>query len=172
MLAVALVALGFKLVLAARTYGTNDIRHWTDFSRAVRQDGPVGVYKFKFKSSFYNHPPLIGYYLEFVNLGIHVGVPLRFTIRAVSSIADVATALIMFELLRTRTSPARSFIGALGCAASPVLFLVSGFHGNTDPIFVMLCLVSMYCLADRAQPLGAGIALGLAIGVKIVPAVV
>jgi glycosyl transferase family 87 len=56
-------------------------------------------------------------------------------------------------------------------AASPVLFIISGFHGNTDPIFVMFTLLALYLLADRDRPLAAGLSMGLAIGIKIVPVV-
>lgn len=170
-LAAAAVALFFKVLMAFRTYGSGDISHWTDFSNGVRAAGPVGIYGLTWPGSFYNHPPLIGYFLEFVNGLEHVGVPLRATIRIASSLADVATALIVFELLRRRaTLSVATWSGAL-IGLSPVLFTVSGFHGNTDPIFTMLTLLSVLLLADRERPALAGVAMALALGVKIVPVV-
>ena len=170
----ALAALVVKLLIAATTYGTNDIAHWGDFLAGVRQAGPVGVYGFAFPAnrSFYNHPPLIGYFLEFVNLVSNTGVPYRFTIRAVSSLADVGSTFLVFELLRRRISQRRAQFAAIGVAISPVLILVSGFHGNTDPIFVTFVLLSTYLLVDRRMPLAGGAAVAIAIGVKIVPMVV
>src|SRR5438270_9019532 len=70
-LIVALSALTAKLVLAAHTYGTEDIHTWTAFADGVRQRGPVGVYGIDFghtKHLLYNHPPLVGFYLWFINL--------------------------------------------------------------------------------------------------------
>src|SRR5450631_4283013 len=57
-------------------------------------------------------------------------------------------------------------------ACSPILVIISGYHGNTDPVFTMLVLLSVYLLADRRAPALAGVALALALGVKIVPIVV
>jgi hypothetical protein len=170
-LAVAVVALVFKVLMAFRTYGSGDISHWTDFSNGVRAAGPVGVYGLTWSGSFYNHPPAIGYFLEFVNGLEHLGVPLNATIRTVSSLADVATSLIIFELLRRRRTLIIATWSGVLVAASPVLFTVSGFHGNTDPIFTMFTVLSVWLLADRELPVLAGVAMGLAIGVKIVPVV-
>ena len=170
-LGVAAAALFFKVLMAFRTYGSGDISHWTDFSDGVRQAGPVGIYGLTWPGSFYNHPPLIGYFLELVNGLEHLGIPLRATIRIASSLADVATALIVFELLRRRGTLRVAVWSGVLIGVSPVLFTVSGFHGNTDPIFTMLTVLSVLLLADRERPVLAGIAMGLALGVKIVPVV-
>jgi hypothetical protein len=171
-LLVAVVVLIPKIVIAARTYGTNDISHWHDFLIAVADHGPVGIYSVQFDHSFYNHPPLIGYYLWLINQLQSYGLTMRFTIRAVSSIADVASSLLIFEILRRRRSLLEATASGLLIAASPVLFMISGFHGNTDPIFTMFILLSVHLLADRSRPTLAGVAIGLAVGVKIVPVVV
>jgi Dolichyl-phosphate-mannose-protein mannosyltransferase len=170
---VAVAVLIPKMIIAARTFGTNDVRHWQTFVQAVAERGPVGVYAVHFRDgSFYNHPPLIGYYLLAVNkLRLH-GVSVGFTIRSVSSVADVASAVLIYEILRRRRSLAEATLGAVLVAASPVLFIISGFHGNTDPIFAMLVLLGIYLLADRSWPTLAGVTIGLAIGVKVVPVVV
>jgi hypothetical protein len=174
-LIVALVALGLKLALIFTTFGTEDIRTWTYFAAAVKAHGPVGVYGIHFppiEHALYNHPPLIGYYLQLINGFASIGVPLKVTLRTVSSCADVISALLIFEIVRRRRSlRAATFAGA-AMAASPVLILVSGYHGNTDPLFVMFVLLGSFLIVDRSAPIGGGIALGLAIGVKVVPIVV
>jgi hypothetical protein len=170
-LRVALAVLCVKLVVTATTSGTNDINHWSDFAHAVARVGPIRIYGLGKVGSYYNHPPLMGYFLEVVNFNRHIGIPLRVTIRGVASLADVASALIVFELVRRR----RSLFNATGCglvvAASPVLFTISSFHGNTDPIFTMFALLSVYLLADRNSPVLSGAAIALAMGVKVVPVV-
>ena len=170
-LAAAAVALVLKVWIAVRTYGTGDVGRWQQFADGVRAAGPVGVYGLTWPSSFYNHPPAIGYFLEFVNGMQHLGVHSGTTIRTASSLADVATALIVFELLRRRGPLRTAAWSGILVGVSPVLFMVSGYHGNTDPIFTMFTLLSVLLLADRDRPVLAGMAMGLALGVKIVPVV-
>lgn len=170
-LVIALLVLAPKLVIAAVTQGTNDVFSWVAFAQGVALKGPVGVYELPF-SPIYNHPPLVGYILEVVNELTVIGMPVKFTIRALSSIADVASAVLVFELLRTRRSLTIATLSGILVGASPVLFLVSGFHGNTDPIFLMLVLLSCFLLVDKRMGLVGGGVLALALGVKLVPVVV
>lgn len=173
--AVALAVLGFKFYLADTTYGTNDVSHWVDFSQAIQRVGPVHIYSythFTLKSSFFNHPPLIGYYLDLANhLTQWLGWPVKFTIRAGSSIADFVTCFLLFEMVRLRRTLGLATLAALAFALSPIMILISGFHGNTDPLFTMFTLLSAYLLVDRRWPIAAGAAIALALGVKIVPIV-
>ena len=172
MLAVAFLFLLPKLIIAHRTFGTNDVAHWLDFARGIRASGPVSIYSFHFTYSFYNHPPLIGYYLRALNAAnTHLGISLPFGLRAVSSIADVASALLVFEIVRRRASLRNAILAGAGTAASPILFLVSGFHGNTDPVFVLFVLLAAFLLADKDRPVLAGCAMAIAISIKIVPVV-
>jgi 4-amino-4-deoxy-L-arabinose transferase-like glycosyltransferase len=170
-LALAVLAFGLKALIAARTYGTNDIRHWTDFVNGVADRGPVGIYGITFERSFYNHPPVIGYFLALVDFGRHHGVSIGFSIRSVASLADVGSALLVFEILRRRRTLREAGWAAALVAVSPVLVVISGFHGNTDPIFVLFTLLALYLLADRDKPLAGGLSMGIAIGIKIVPIV-
>jgi uncharacterized membrane protein len=78
---------------------------------------------------------------------------------------------LVFEILRRRRSLREAAWAAALVAVSPVLFIISGFHGNTDPIFVLFTLLALHLLADRDKPLAAGLSMGIAIGIKIVPVV-
>lgn len=168
----ALVALAVKLVMAATTYGTQDVTSWRVFARAVAAVGPVHVYGYHFVHQLYNHPPLVGYLLLAANGLHHLGPSIGFLVRAASSLCDVASAGLVFELVRRRR-PLRdaTWSGAL-VALSPVLFTVSGFHGNTDPIFTMFVLLAVWLLVDRERRGAAGAALGVAVSIKLVPVVV
>ena len=168
----ALPVLAVKLLLAARTFGTKDMLHWADFLAGVRAAGPVGIYRLTFAYSFYNHPPLMGYVLWVVNGLRDAGVSDNFTIRALASLCDVGSAFVLLALLRRRRPLIQAVSAAALLAVSPLLLLVSGFHGNTDPDFVFLTMLGLYLLVDRRLPLYAGMAFALAIGVKIVPMVV
>lgn len=170
--AFAVPVLVVKLLLAARTFGTKDMIHWADFTAGVRSAGPVGIYGVIFPHSFYNHPPLMGFVLWFVNGLQDIGISDNFSIRALASLCDVGSAFVLLALLRRRRSLGQATTAAAALAVSPALLLVSGFHGNTDPDFVFLTLLGLYLLVDRRLPAAAGMVFALAIGVKIVPMVV
>ena len=170
-LVVSAIALVLKVLVAFRTYGTGDVGRWQLFADGVRSAGPVGVYGLVWPDSLYNHPPVIGYFLELVNGVRHLGPSVGTSIRIAASTADVASALLVFELLRRRGSLRTAVTSGVLVAVSPVLFTVSGFHGNTDTIFTMLTLLGLWLLADRDRPALAGVAMALALGVKIVPVV-
>ena len=55
-------------------------------------------------------------------------------------------------------------------ALSLVSLLVSSYHGNTDSLCAMLCLLTAY-LIDRQRPLAAGLAFAAALNVKLLPLV-
>ena len=169
-LLVALVALAGKLYIAATTYGTNDVFHWTEFAGGVRRVGPIAVYREHFTSVF-DMPPPIPFLLMGLNWLTSLGIPFRFLIRVPACLADVGSALLVFELLRVRRSERSAAMIAVLVALSPVLVVISGFHGNTDPVLVFLVLLSFYLLVDRGAPALAGVAFGLSIGIKLVPIV-
>jgi len=168
----AAVATVLKLEIAARTFGTNDVHYWGAFAAGVRRFGPVGVYGHDFRVPVYNHGPLAGWILEAINRVLDLGIlSFPFLIRVPACLADFVTSLLVFELVR-RVRPVREAAAAgVLVVWSPVLFAVSGFHGNTDPVFVMFALLAVYLLVVRGWALAAGIAFGLAVSVKLVPIV-
>jgi Dolichyl-phosphate-mannose-protein mannosyltransferase len=177
-LSVAVVVLFLKLWVAATTFGTNDVLYFERFAAAVREAGPINVYGLHL-TALYNHPPLIGWMLLAMNHLVRLGFSFPFLIRVPASAADVVTTLLIFEMLRARRSLGRATAAALLVAGSPVLFIISGFHGNTDPVFVMFTLLSAYLLIHRpwpaltwAAPALAGATFALALSVKLVPIVV
>jgi Gpi18-like mannosyltransferase len=87
-----------------------------------------------------------------------------------SSVADVVTALLVFELVRIRRGLSEATLAGTVVACSPVLIVISGFHGNTDPVFVMFILLSAYLIAHD-RPLGAGASAAIGLSIKLVPIV-
>ena len=177
-LSTAAVVLFLKLWVAATTFGTNDVRSFERFAAGVRKVGPINIYGLHL-AGLYNHPPLIGWMLLLVNHLVRLGFSFPFLIRVPASVADVVTTLLIFEMLRARRSIREATAAALLVACSPVLFIISGFHGNTDPVFVMFTLLSAYLLINRpwpalawVSPALAGVAFALALSVKLVPIVV
>jgi hypothetical protein len=164
-----LVTTAAKLRLAGTTVGTNDMGHWRAFGASVHRLGPIDIYSTHFAVPF-NHPPLIGWFLVAVNAISSHGPSFRFLIRVPASVADLATALVVFELVRLRHGLTEATAAAIIVAVSPVLIVISGFHGNTDPVFVMFILLSAY-LVTRDRPFWAGASAAIAISIKLVPVV-
>ncbi len=175
-LGVALSTTALKLRIAATTFGTNDAHSWIDFARGVREYGLIHVYGHEYFTQ-YNHPPLAGLMLAAVNglvdarvvdLG-ELTVPLL--VRVPASVADVGSALLVFLLIRRRRSDRSGALAGVLVALSPVLVVISGFHANTDPVFVMFVLLAVYAV-ERGWGFTAGVAFMLALSVKLVPVVV
>ena len=175
-IAVALTVTAIKLLLAATTSGSNDVGNYHAFANAIRHFGPIDMYGHtvvvgEHVYPVYNHPPLVGWMLVLFNRLSDLGIPFRFLIRLPATIADVVTTVLAFELIR-RTRPLReATVAGVIIASSPALIIVSGYHGNTDPIFVMFAFVSLYLLVTDRSALFAGAAYAAAISTKIVPIV-
>jgi hypothetical protein len=62
-------------------------------------------------------------------------------------------------------------VGAALFAWSPALAVISGFHGNTDPVCIMFTVLAVYLLVIRNAPALAGISYALGLSIKLVPIV-
>src|SRR2546428_5532900 len=167
--ALALVALTLKLAIAYNTIGTNDAVFFYGFAKVLSEHGLEWTYH---HSRYFNHPPLTAYYLR----GIYalteqrwcqdVGVHFPFLLRLPGIVADF---LVVLVLLRMNKTNLRIPTWALALfAVSPVSLMVSGFHGNTDPVMVLFLVCAVWmCL--RNQPVMSGLFLALSCQIKIVP---
>lgn len=169
-IAAVIVGFGMRLTLALTTIGTNDVVYWQRFMRGVLFYGSVEIYE---RIAIYNHPPLMSAVLS----GLRELVPYApngfpFLIRLPAILADAGSCALVFRLLHRYWNRHVARIGAASVAASPILVSVSGFHGNTDPVFVFaILLAAERLLLGRATSL-PGAALGVAMQVKIVPVLV
>src|SRR5437762_8823606 len=159
--ALALVATTLKLAIAYKTIGTNDAVFFYGFAKVLHEHGLEWTYA---HSRYFNHPPLTAYFLRGIfflteqqwcqDLGIHF----PFLLRLPGIIADFLVVLI---LLQFRKIDIQIPTWALALfALSPVSLMVSGFHGNTDPVMVLLlgCVVWV-CLRDQSALAGLFFAL-------------
>ncbi|MDB5125735.1 MAG: hypothetical protein JWP94_3864 [Mucilaginibacter sp.] len=167
-----LVALAFKLFIASTTAGTNDVRLFAKFAAEIGKVGPVGVYGYSVGTMVYNHGPITGLLLWVFYRLEHWGASFPLLIRMPACFADFATCLLVFELTRDRVGVRRARWCGIAVALSPVLVGVSGFHGNTDPLFVCFVLASVWMLSSHRRMVAAGVFMGLALCVKTVPVVV
>jgi 4-amino-4-deoxy-L-arabinose transferase-like glycosyltransferase len=170
-LVIAALATVAKLTIAANTFGTNDVHYWIEFAQGARQYGPVGMYGHDYPSAPWNHAPLSAYMLVVINwLVDHTSMGFPFLIRVPASFADIITALLVFELVRMIRPAKVAAISAVLVAWSPVLLIISGFHGNTDPVMIMLALLALYLLIKKWY-FSAGLAIALSLSVKLIPVV-
>lgn len=168
--ALALVVLAAKALVAYRTVGTDDALFWQVFAATIRRAGPVEIYS-QHLLIRYNHPPPIGWVLMGLNRLTDLGVPFLFLIKLPACLADVGSTFVVFELLRRRRPLRQALAGAVVVTVSPVLFMISGFHGNTDPVFVFFLLLAVWLLVDLDRPVLSGLAMAAAVGIKLVPVV-
>lgn len=155
-----------KLYLALATLGTNDFLTWESFLNNVKEFGGIGTYQRPgvFGDPF-NHPPFMIHVLKVLGfLSDLTRLPFPFWIRLPAIIADVGSLWLLAKLRAPR-------LMVLLCAVCPTAILISGFHGNTDPVMVFFLLLSVYLLKRFNSDWLAGLAFGMALNIKIVPLV-
>lgn len=166
-LSTAAAALICKILLALDTYGTNDMYAWERFLLGARYLG-VSLYR---AAGDFNHPPFLIHVLAVLGwLERATGLPFAFWLRFAGSLADVGSLWLVWKILGPRIQEppiARAF---LLLAGAPVPIMVSGFHGNTDPILMGFLLLSVW-LTMKDLDWAAGAAFGLAMSIKIVPVI-
>lgn len=162
-------ALLIKILLALKTYGTNDVYVYEEFSVWTRY---LGVSLYRLDPQF-NHPPSMIYLLHFVSwLALRTHLPFSFWLRLPGILADAANVWLVWKLLGKRVQDGSIFWSLILFAAAPTLILISGFHGNTDSIVIFFVLVSIFFVEHGANPWAAGAAFGLAHCVKVFPVIV
>jgi Glycosyltransferase family 87 len=170
-IALALVALTLKLAIAYNTFGTNDAVTFYSFGKALSENGLEWTYR---HSIYFNHPPLAAYYLRAIYLLDHQpffrdnGLTFPLLLRLPGIIADLITVVALCWMTgQDREVRIPTWALAL-FALSPVSIMVTGFHGNTDPVMVMLLvLASLFCL--RGKSVWCGLFLALSCQIKIIP---
>ena len=156
--AIALVAFFSKLALDWCTTGTNDMRIWEADRQVIRAEGGPAVYA-EFAPIYedgkvahhrvFNHPPMILFALSlWGRLEELTGISLCTGLTATSSLADPGTLALLHLAAWRDVWP----IGTpLLCvfAGSPVAIFGSGFHGNPDPLMLVLIVASTFMMESR-----------------------
>lgn len=166
----ALIAAGFvvRLLLCCTTWGSIDTINYIRFAFAIDQNGLLKSYA---DNPYYNHPPMPAF-LSWVALRIvgRSGFGFAVVYRIPIVLADFGTAMLLRQIVLARGGTARAALAVAAMYAwNPCALLISGYHFNTDPIVAMLSLLAVHLLQDRGRPLLGGLALGLAINVKLIP---
>lgn len=174
----ALVACVVKLAIALNTFGTNDVAAFYITARLLHDHGLEWVYRNGLAGSanyaVFNHPPLTAYYLELLAMISRFefcreyGLTFPFLLRLPGILSDLVTVFVILQMVKTVSEFSVPCWALILFALSPVSFMVSGFHGNTDTVMLMfLVLAAFMCL--REHPLVCGIFFSLSCQVKVIP---
>jgi hypothetical protein len=170
--ALAIAGCVARFVLAAITFGTNDMEAWTTFGeRACALDLCVLYDKVLGMFGQFNHPPLMGKLAAGIWwLAERAGVPYHLAFKSVAATADCGTALLLrSHALRSRGARAGEALFA-AYAWSAISLLIAGVHGNTDAIGVFF-LVAAVLMFDRDRHLLSGACFAGALNVKLIPVI-
>lgn len=177
LLCAAGLALGVKLLLALFTTGTNDSITWDQDVMVLRAQGAAELYRNGVqyptaagnpgpRQAFIHPPAMLQGLLLLDGLRTGTGIPPHVWMRIACAFADAGTLALLWVMF-----PGVAYRPALILVAlSPISILVSGFHGNTDPVMMFFIVLSIWLLQEES--IGwAGVAFGLALGVKLVPVI-
>jgi hypothetical protein len=169
--------LSVKLLLALFTTGTNDSITWDYDVATMRSSGAIELYRHGVqymtsagtlggRQKFIHPPASLHGLLVLGALQDVTGLPPHVWMRVGCSLADVGTLMLLWLMF-----PEAVYRPALVLVAvSPLAVMVSGFHGNQDPIMMFFVVLSVWLL--KKNRVGwAGVAFGLALGVKLVPVI-
>src|SRR3989442_783794 len=141
----AAVAFTIKLCLAWMTLGTNDVVTFELMLDKLNARGAVALYNEGTLSTVngrvqgifqMNHPPFALTLLRLWGaLRSFTGLPLGFWLRLSCAMADL---LVLWLLYQRGMGAGDDWWALLILALSPVAIMVSGFHGNTDPLMIAL----------------------------------
>jgi uncharacterized membrane protein len=169
--AAALVAFVLKLIIAANTFGTNDVITFYQFAKSLHEHGLQWTYQ---HSISFNHPPITAFFLRAIYYLDHQaffydhGIAFPFLLRLPGIIADLVVVFALLWAVRIDNWVRTPSWALLFFALSPVSLMISGFHGNTDPVMVMFLVLATISVL-RVQPVFAGIFLALSCQIKIIP---
>ncbi len=158
-----------KILLALDTYGTNDVYAWERFAHWSALFGS-GLYSIDLA---FNHPPSMIHVLAAMTwFAKTTGISFPFWLRLPAILADTASLWVVYRLFAARLNEVSVRWALLLLAVSPTLILVSGFHGNTDPVVIFFLLLAVYCIQQRSPDWAPGAAVGAAMCIKILPLIV
>lgn len=167
-IAVAAVAFIAKLLLALKTYGTNDVYTYERFGLWSRYLG-VDLYKI---APDLNHPPSMLHFLSgIIWLSGFTHLPFHFWLRFCGIAADAGSLWLICRMLGERLAERSVFTAVILIAIAPMHILISGFHGNTDPVMIFFVMLAVWLTGYRDKVAAGGAAFGMAFCIKIAPVI-
>jgi hypothetical protein len=160
----AIISALAKIYCALTTFGTDDVELYHRYGRVVEAVG----FKLALSNPIFNLTPLAAEYPAFLSTllqGNERWFP--FFLKLPGILASFGSVLALLWL--QRRFPRIPTYGLILFAASPVAFMIDGFHGNFDSILVFLLLgAACVCVSERPSWLACAAFLALAAQVKVV----
>ncbi|MGH7785551.1 MAG: glycosyltransferase 87 family protein, partial [Candidatus Binatia bacterium] len=161
------IATAVKLYISFSFEGTIDVVYWQQFLGLIRRFGS-GVYR---SHELFNHPPFMIHVLRAAGaLADASGLSLAFWLRFPGILADAGSVVLVWLIARRSLPDLDRSVLLLLLALAPASILISGYHGNTDPIMVCMLLLAVYAM-EAGSPWAAGLAFGMAMSFKVVPVI-
>jgi len=162
-----LLAFIVKLILSFTTIGTNDSATWYGFLSYLSEYDGISLYR---HIESFNHPPFMIHVLQVMGfLRSSTGISFYFWLRLPAILADIGSVIIVARLLKLYLGPRFSRANLVLLALAPASVMISGFHGNTDPVMIFFLLLAVYSLDQKSNVWLAGIAFGMSMNIKVMP---
>jgi len=159
-----------KVYLALVTRGSIDILSFKNQVDRVRE---LGVAAYGGRGAFgepISHPPPMLHVFKFWGwLTDSTTVPFGFWVRLPAILADIGIFYLIVRLLPKVREDKETFGVLIALALCPATILISGYHGNTDSVMILLVVLSIYLVVTKRPSSLAGAVFGLAVSVKVVP---
>jgi len=167
LLAVGMSGMVARVALAWMSEGSNDVVIWREWATLLQFHPLADLYS---HVEGFNHPPLMAWWASSALRWSQHG-PLRFAVllKLPALLAEGVTFWLLWRIWR----PTGRLLAAAAVAAfawNLDSILVSGFHGNTDSLCAMLCLLSATWIQQGSFFLG-GLGLAAALNVKLIPVI-
>jgi hypothetical protein len=160
-----LCATAVKMAWALTSIGSVDVLSFYYFARGIEKVGLCALYSL---NPQFNHTPLTGGFILLLYRAAAGDVlTFAFLLRLAGILADAAVVLGLLRW-RSKLNGQPPWWALVLFALSPVSIMISGFHGNVDPIMTG-CLFFAAMAAVHERPVLCGLLFGLACNVKIVP---
>jgi hypothetical protein len=165
-LAATAVSAVLKLLITFQTFGTNDIYRYKVWGIWGHY---LGVNAYKFLIDITQFPSMLYFLYALVRLESATHVPFGVWLRLLGIVADIGSVWLVCQIVRDRLHKPGIALAVVFFALSPAALMVTGFHGNTDPVMVFFILLAVHLTREGRSPWIAGGVMGLAVCLKAVP---
>ncbi len=163
-LAALALATGIKVIWAFYSAGSADAMLFCMFGQALQVESLQALYR---TSEVFNHTPLTAIFVSTLYRACHGSFHLFSPIlRGFSIVADIGLVLGLLHVRKITGKP--PFWALALFAISPVSIMVSGFHGNLDPVMIFFLFLAAVAVLD-GRPALSGALFALSCDVKVAP---
>jgi hypothetical protein len=157
-----------KVFLAFKASATLDSIAYVEFLNEIREKGGIALYQFRgsFNNPFIFPPAIIHLIKALGFISDSTGLPFKFWLRLLPSLADVGSFFVIWRLLRGHKDLFRLLFLLALC---PTSIVINGYEGNVDGFMIFPVLLAVWLIESQKPLWLGGAAWGMALNVKAVP---